>query len=227
MASDERMEFLCEPVTPPGRRPLALILLPGANIAAEAFAANGFTAALRRQAVPVLPVLVRAHLGYYLDESLLERLEADVVDPLRSSGYDRFWLAGISLGGLGALRVRQARLSGVEGALLLAPFLATTGVIAEIVKAGGLDRWSAPEAPASDRERRFLAWLKSLSSRAPELAGTYLACGTDDRFAAASGLLAQRLPAERIVGTPGGHDWPTWSTLWRLLLDLDPFGSPP
>lgn len=217
------MEFLYDPATPAQAGAVTLILLPGANIRPEDFFEQGFVAALKR---PVSAVPVRAHVGYYLDDTLVETLENDVLAPLRSRGHSRFWLAGISLGGFGALSFLRARRHAVEGALLLSPFLATTGVITEVTRAGGLDRWDA-EATCGDRERQFIAWLKALSADSLVLRQTFLGCGRSDRFVAASTLLAQRLPAGRVVSAEGGHDWQTWRSLWQLLLDLDPFAPCP
>lgn len=218
------MEFLCDPVASAQAGSVTLILLPGANIQPQDFFEQGFVAALKP---PVSVVSVRAHVGYYLDDTLVEHLENDVLEPLRGRGHSRFWLAGISLGGFGALSFLRARRHEVEGALLVSPFLATTGVIAEVVRAGGLDRWDALNAASGDREREFVAWLKALPADSTALRRTYLGCGRRDRFVAASTLLAQRLPAGRVVHTEGGHDWPTWRNLWQLLLNLDPFAPCP
>jgi hypothetical protein len=36
--------------------------------------------------------------------------------------------------------------------------------------------------------------------------------------------MAERLPAAQVVCATGGHDWTTWLTLWRELLDRGIFG---
>ena len=43
------------------------------------------------------------HLSYYITRTAIQRLREDVILPARASGYKRISLAGISLGGLGAL----------------------------------------------------------------------------------------------------------------------------
>jgi hypothetical protein len=47
----------------------------------------------------------------------------------------------------------------------------------------------------------------------------YLGYGQDDRFSAAHGLLATRLPANAVDVIGGGHDWGTWIKLWENFLD--------
>jgi len=111
----------------------------------------------------------------------------------------------------------------VEGVILLAPFLGTRGLIAEVVRAGGLDRWQSGNIESNDEERALLAWLKEYRADKPESARIYLGYGRGDRFSPASEMLAQRLPAERVVIMEGGHDWPTWARLWKHLLERDLF----
>jgi pimeloyl-ACP methyl ester carboxylesterase len=221
--AQNRMEFLVEPGFPTEADSIVLILLPGARTEPEEFLRHGFASALRERGWPVIPVPVRAHLGYYLDHSLVDRLDTDVLGPLRSRGHTRFWLAGISLGGLGVLSFLRARPHLIEGTILIAPFLATTGLIAEVALAGGLDAWQASNILPDDPERQLLGWLKKLSPADSVLARLYLGYGRNDRFAAASALLAERLPARRIALVEGGHDWEAWTALWHRLLDLDPF----
>ena len=56
--------------------------------------------------------------------------------PALARGVTTIWLAGISLGGFGALRYAEAHREIVEGLLLLSPFLGSRGLIAEVAAAG-------------------------------------------------------------------------------------------
>ena len=109
--------------------------------------------------------------------------------------------------------------------ILLAPFLGVRGTIAEVMRAGGLAGWQPGAIKPDDDERRLLAWLKAYAPAAPASPRIYLGYGTEDRFAPASQLMAERLPPAQVVATPGGHDWATWLRLWRRLLNQDLFGD--
>ena len=199
-----------------------LVMLPGIGMKAQEFVDHGFIAALQARRTPVDVVIADAHADLYLDDSILERLSADVIVPTMARGYAALWLLGISLGGMGALGYAREHPRQVEGIVLLAPFLGVPGTIAEVRRAGGLARWE-PGPVVDDRERAVLAWLKELGSGHPTLTLGY---GRGDRFAAGHALLAERLPAERVVIEEGGHDWETWAKLWHRILDRQLFLPP-
>ncbi len=187
--------------------PTLLVMLPGAEMSAREFEANG----LLDGEGPVDRIAVETGMECYLDETSVQRLHDAVILPAQARGPVRIWLLGISLGGLGALLYAQAHPDRIAGILLLAPFIGSRGLIAEAERAGGLRHWRAPDKTTS--ERRLLTWLGTGVS----LPDMHLAYGQDDRFAAAHRLLADLLPAERVITAPGGHDWPTWCRLWRTL----------
>ncbi|MCE9639785.1 MAG: alpha/beta hydrolase [Betaproteobacteria bacterium] len=203
-------------------RPL-LIMLPGAKARLQDLVQYGFVRAVRERGLVVDVIAVEAHLGYYLDGNLTRHLAHDIIAPVRKN-YPRIWLMGISLGGMGALQYARAHPTEIEGVILLAPFLGTRGMIAEVVRAGGLARWQPGAIKADDEERQLLAWIKTYAP-APAYPEIYLGYGQDDRFAAASELLAERLPAARVLAMAGGHDWATWINLWRHWLDQDLFAG--
>ena len=198
---------------------ILLIMLPGARDTPEDLASHGFIRAIRERSLAVDVVAVDAHLGYYLERTVAERLEQDIIASARARGYKRIWFMGISLGGLGSLIYARAHPGEVEGEVLLAPFLSNRGLIDDVIRAGGLDRWQPGEIAADDEERQLLAWLKAYRTDEPRLPKIYLGYGTGDRFAPASALLATRLPVGQVATIEGGHDWPTWFNLWNQLLD--------
>ena len=204
-----------------------LVMLPGAKARPQDLVQYGFVQALRERKLPVDVVAVEAHLGYYLEQSFSRHLAHDIIAPARAKHYRRIWLMGISLGGMGALTYARAHPAEIEGVVLLAPFLATRGTIAEVVNAGGLARWQPATIQPDDNERHLLAWLKTYQFAAAGLPRIYLGYGTEDRFAAASELLAERLPAAQAAAIAGGHDWATWMRLWQYWLDQDLFSSGP
>lgn len=198
-----------------------LVMLPGATDAAEDFLRHGFVRALRERRLPVDAMLVDAHTDYYLDRSIASRLAQDVVVPARTRQYRQIWLLGISLGGMGALLCARAHPGEIDGVILLAPYLGNRGRIAEIARRGGLDDWQPDTIEPQNDEQTLLAWLKSYRFDDPAAPAIYLGYGLADRFAPASAMLAQRLPAERVAAKPGGHDWATWRHLWDHFLDHD------
>jgi pimeloyl-ACP methyl ester carboxylesterase len=136
--------------------------------------------------------LPEVNAEFYLETEIGERLAVELAESLPRRTYAELWLAGISLGGMGAIAYARAHAGRIAGLLLLAPFL-------------GL--------PDENRRPELLAQIADA-----RLPGIYLGYGRQDRYARASELLAQRLPPERVTTIDGGHDWPTWSRLWGIML---------
>lgn len=219
------MHALYDRAPAPGNNRTLLVMLPGAKARPQDLVDYGFVRALRELRQPVDVVAVEAHLGYYLERSFSRHLQDDIIAPARGRRYRRIWLMGISLGGMGALIYTREHPADIGGVIVLAPFLGVRGTIAEVVRAGGLTRWQPGVIKPDDDERRLLAWLRAYAPAAPASPRIYLGYGTGDRFAAASQLMAENLPAAQVVATPGGHDWATWIRLWRRLLNQDLFGD--
>ncbi len=200
-----------------------LVLLPGRGDHADDFARHGLIAAVQQRHLAVDLVAADATIGYYAKRTLFERLQTDVLAPARQRGYEQVWLAGASMGGLGALLMAKKD-HGIHGVLLLGPFLGDEDVVAEVAAAGGVRTWT-PRQPLDpdDYQRDLWRWLQGMTQNqetAPEL---YLGYGEDDRFVAAHRLLAAALPPGQVLRAPGGHDWPTWAQLFARFLDLPPF----
>lgn len=210
------METIADCTGDPRERTL-LVLLPPAFGTPRDFIEHGFVAAVRDRGLPVDVVVAGAIADYYLDQSVVESLHAEVIAPARARGYRRVWLGGISIGGFGSLLYRS-RHDAVEGLLLLAPYLGSRPVVNEVLRAGGLAKWQPdPNAPR-DHERELLAWLKEGLARDDVPQRMLLGYGADDRFAPSIELLAKALPEEQVVRGSGGHDWETWGGLWREMV---------
>lgn len=200
-----------------------LVILPGAKDRPQDFVDYGFIHALRERNLPIDVVAVDAHMDYYLEGNVIEKLRHDILSSLHEKGYDRIWFLGISLGGSGALSYAREYPSEIEGIILLAPFLGVRGTIAEVVRAGGLNKWEPGAIEPEDKERDLLVWLKAYSFGAVQLPRIYLGYGKEDRYAPASVLLAERLPSQQVLAMSGGHDWKTWRALWTGFLDRQVF----
>lgn len=203
-----------------------LVLLPGAGMAAGDFATHGLVGAVHRRGWSVDIVAVDTGMESYFDGDIAERLRDEVIAPLRADGA-RLWLAGVSLGGFGALRYLQAYEEEVTGALLLAPFIGSRGLIAAVEACGGLRAWSRRAPSELTPQHRLLKWLAEREFGSARYPSVQLGFGAGDRFAAAHRLLAALLPVERVEMLGGGHDWPTWEALWERMLDgaLDDLGG--
>lgn len=169
-----------------------LVMLPAAKARPEDFIEHGFIAAVRRRELALDVAAVDAHADLYLDGDIAERLDAEVIQPLRKRGYRELCMLGISLGGMGSIAYACRHGRAVGKLMLLAPFLGLRGANGEPELLGALGEAALPEV--------------------------FLGYGRRDRYARASELLAQRLPAARVSIVEGGHDWPTWIELWNLML---------
>jgi pimeloyl-ACP methyl ester carboxylesterase len=213
-----------------------LVMLPGAYSAPGEFEREGFVRAVQDNRVAADVMLVDAHLGYYNDKTILERLSADVVAPARSHGYRHIWLVGISVGGFGSLLYAQTHPGELAGVVTIAPYLGERVLGTDIANAGGLARWNGPledppgSNPRTPNETQLWQWLRGyvgFTQTAAARPPLYLGYGVDDRFALSHRLLAAALPAERVFTTEGGHDWPEWTRLWLRMLPTLPLPTCP
>jgi len=194
-----------------------LIMLPGVGIEAAEFAEQGMVAAV--QALGAVDVIaVQPELDLYLDADMAAALHQEIVAQGLTAAQKRIWLLGISLGGMGALLYASAYPEHVEGVVLLAPFLGTKGFVAEVAKSGGLMAWTPQNSMGTVMEQKVLSWLQDFLARQPARPKLYLGYGAEDRFALGHRLLADCLPAARVITAPGGHDWETWGALWRQAM---------
>jgi S-formylglutathione hydrolase FrmB len=193
-----------------------LVCLPGIGDEARDFENWGFVDLVRAHSWPADIFLVDAHYGYYADRTILEQLHQDVLHPAATSDYRSVWIAGISMGGLGALMYASQYQQDVDGIVAIAPFLGTQTVVQEIALAGGLAQWTTTVAP-SDEIRALWSWARS-RHRGPPRPDIFLAFGEEDVFVEAHRLLASSLPEAHVLTTPGGHRWPVWQVLWAQFL---------
>jgi pimeloyl-ACP methyl ester carboxylesterase len=206
-----------EPPGEPARKRL-LILLPGIGDTAASYDRQGFVAAAQRGEHVTDVWAVDAHVGYYASRTILTRVHEDLIEPARERGYRSITLAGISLGGFGALLYASQYPGALERVIAIAPFLGRPGVVREI-GITGLPAWTSPAIAAHDYERRLWAWLQgyALPDVSSTLPALFLGYGDRDCFAPAHRLLSAVLPHQRVFVTAGGHTWSTWRQLWTDL----------
>lgn len=195
-----------------------VIFLPGIDDLAEDFERRGFIDDMRRHGITADAVAIDAHYGYYAERVIHDRITEDVIMTARMAGYEEIWLAGISLGGFGAVSYAARHASQVNGLFLFAPYLGGKELIREIAGAGGMTGWEPGDIAEGDYQRDVWKWLKDHFADEERSLPIYLGYGARDMFAGANNLLAQALPEEQVLQIPGGHDWRTWKTIWRMFL---------
>lgn len=197
--------------------PCTALLLPGTWDRPRDFVRHGFGDLALAHKAPVDLVAVDAHVGYYRKRSIVERLHADHVAPLRARG-ERVWLVGVSLGGIGSLLYAAEHEEEIEGLILVAPFLGDEDVLAEIRTAGGPLAWRPTAIAGDDWQRRVWAFLQRWHGQSGPKPAIHVLYGREDDFAGGIRMLAELLPAENLREMPGGHDWKTWKSLWDDVL---------
>ena len=199
-----------------------IVLLPGLGDGPGRFDREGMIDLVRQIAPTFDAVVTDAHFAYYRNQSLVERLHADVIDPI-AHRYRRVWLVGISLGGVGAASYAMEHAEIVEGAILLAPYMGSDDLIAELEAAGGLHQWTPPDLNRieDERERHFYRlwrWYKGYTHPDHSAPKLMLGFGADDRLRRANQLVAEVLPSDQVESIPGGHRWTVWIPIFETLL---------
>ena len=212
------------PAPAAGADRVLLLMLPGAGARAADFAAHGLVADVQARNPGIDIIAAEPEMELYLDNAVADILHTEIVQPALAQGYRRIWLLGISLGGAGALLYTAGHSSGVEGVLLLAPFLGTQGTISALAGTGGITG-SLDLGISTPPEQALLGWLLTYAASGRQQPPIYLAFGKNDRFSRGHRMLAALLPPERVIMRPGGHDWECWRRLLRRILELQPFGA--
>ena len=211
-----------------GRASTLIVFLPGRRSHLGDFEREGFFDLARERGLEADLVEADLHLGYYANGSYSQRLWDDVVAPARAAGYRRIWLVGISLGGSGAIGFAREHPDAIAGLVLLSPFLGPPEMLDKIRAAGGLGTWSPDPSAGPGSFNWFIEqnwdFLRQQSAHAGRPKVIYLGYGLDEPMTPSLDLLAERLPADRVIRIPGGHRWNTWRGLWAGILNsIDPF----
>lgn len=199
----------------------AIVLMPGFGDRPAAFDQEGFVAALARTAPGYDVYAADAHFGYYRKRTLIERLERDVVGPLKKRGYRELWLMGTSLGGFGAVAYARTHPEYIRGVMLFAPYLGPSGVVKEVSATGlcNYERQAAVEDSEEEFARANFAWLKRQACEERAVA-LYVAVGDQDRLLGADRLVGEVLDPTHMLVLPGGHGWKVWTPALELLAPL-------
>lgn len=218
------MRILIEPARCTEPAGALFVMLPGSYSLPEEFQSEGFVKIVRAHHLAADLRLVDAHVRYYDNRSVIDRLAEDVMRPARAQGYRQIWLVGISIGAVGAMLYANAHPDDVDGVVLIAPYLGTQLTAKEIKVAGGLAVWPSPEVKPGDIDTILWHWLQTQTrSESPvRKLPIFLGYGDDDRFRYNDEVLRAALPASRVFTAPGGHDWPAWRAVWERIASVLP-----
>ena len=199
-----------------------MVLLPGFGDSPERFEQQGIIDIVRQFAPTFDIVAADAHFAYYRNLSIVDRLHADLLGPGQDR-YQRVWIVGISMGGLGASSYAMEHPGVVERVILLAPYMGSKDLITEVKVAGGLARWQPPNLSyiENEEQRRFYRlwdWYKGYTQPDPTGPDLMLGFGSHDGLRDANQLLADVLPGEQVVRVQGGHKWKVWIPIFETLL---------
>jgi pimeloyl-ACP methyl ester carboxylesterase len=198
-----------------------VVVLPGRGDDLDSLARRGIAEAIHRQWPDADVILTGLTLPFYRQGRVVQRLHGEILVPARQRRYGQVWLAGISLGGLGALMYDRAYPGAIDGMLLISPYLGDRPLYREIQAAGGLDRWQpGPERALTPEtyQRELWRYIRRWTGQRRPASSVWLAYGDNERFRDRIALLASRLPAGHAFEMPGHHNWTLWDPAVRTLL---------
>ena len=199
-----------------------VVMLPGRGDDLDSLARRGIVQIFHRQWPDADVILTGLTMPYYRQGRAAGRLHDEVLVPARARHYDQVWLAGISLGGFGALLYDRAYPGEVDGMLLISPYLGDKPISREIQAAGGLARWQpGPEQAFTPDtfQRELWRYIQHWSAEPARTRSVWLAYGDRERFRDRIGLLATQLPPDHVFKLPGHHNWTLWKPAARTLLE--------
>jgi pimeloyl-ACP methyl ester carboxylesterase len=216
--------YIPRPTSTPVRKQLSgngsgdemVVFLPGRWSLAEEFEREGILEIARKKWPDARLVAPDLHIGYYKNQTMTRRLHEDVIQPARQSGVKTIRLVGVSMGGMGALVYDLEHPGEIAEIHLLSPYLGEEEALAEISAADGLAKWNPGTPRAEDFSRRLWVDLRTKWLEKGDHPTVHLGCGTEDRLASSNRMFAKEFLNESDqTWIAGGHDWPTWRSLFE------------
>jgi hypothetical protein len=207
-----------------------VVMLPGRGDSLADLEKRHVAQLIQKQWPDADVILTGLTMPFYLQGHAPQRLQQEVIAPALARKPRQLWLAGISLGGMGALLYDLAYPGQAHGLLLLSPYLGDAPIHAEIRKAGGLKHWNpGPPQPLGPKtfQRELWRHVQHMGQDHERTQTTWLAYGASDRFRKPDTLMASILPTDHVLMLPGSHDWRLWrSALPKLLQTVTRQTSP-
>lgn len=149
-----------------GRDAGCIVLLPAARQRLEDFIDAGFDRALHACGAGVELILMDPMPSHLNDRSWMSRLRDEIVLPACAGGRT-LWLGGISLGAFMALRFAAEAPQTIGGLCLIAPYLGSRIVAADIARHADLRSWMPGELSEEDDERIVWRYVRTLRPHRP------------------------------------------------------------
>jgi hypothetical protein len=199
-----------------------IILLPGIFSDAQDMLNRGAHHAIHRGWPEPDILMADLTMNFYRKGLATKRLHDEIVVPARQQGYSEIWLAGGSMGGLGALMYEWHHPGEVDGLILISPYLGGDDVTEAIRHAGGLTSWDSGEhtlAMDSDNYDRLIWQMAQdwIGDKA-KLERVWLMCGDEDSLYPDAQMLGEILPKNRYFPRPGDHSWVYWIPNIEIVL---------
>jgi S-formylglutathione hydrolase FrmB len=160
-------------------------------------------------------------INFYRKGLATRRLHDEIVLPSRQQGYSEIWLAGGSMGGLGALMYEWQHPGKMDGLILISPYMGSSSVTDDIREAGGLKSWDSGERTAVMQKDNYdrLVWQMAQGWIGDEvkLQRVWLMCGDEDSLYPDVQMLGDILPENRYFPGAGDHSWDYWIPNLELL----------
>lgn len=184
------------------------------------FEVEGYVDAVTSRQLSYDMAAPNAHRGYYMGRNLVERLREDVILPAKAQGYEKIWIVGVSMGGLGALFYLMEHPEDIAGIVTLGPFLGYDEILDEIQSAGGVRRWEPGSYdPNEEWERMLWDFIKGHTGQETVAPPIIMGLATEDSYLKGHRLLANALDAAYVFETSGKHRMKTFKALWDMVLE--------
>lgn len=210
---------------PPAHDRRVVVMLPGRGDDLAGLQRRGAAQIIQSEWPDADVVLTGLTMPYYTSGVATRRLHDEVIAPLKLQGYRQIWVAGISLGGMGALLYDRAYPGQVAGMLLLSPYLGGNAIEREIRGAGGLAAWNpGPAQPIGPDTfpRELWRYMKQWTQNPARAQTVWLAYGENEHLRAGIELMSPQLPADHVRMLPGHHNWTLWNPALHQLLQAVP-----
>jgi len=215
---------------PGGHAPL-VVVLPGAADSLADLRDSGIVDAVQKGMPHADVLLVGATPRDYKAGRFAQRLHDEVIQAARDRGYGEIYLAGASLGGMGAVLYERHFPGELTGLILLAPFMGDDKVFKEIDDAGGLRAWNPGREPdtidGDNYPRELWRAVKDWGEHRERARHVWLACGADDRLLPVAKTIARVLPKGHFLQPAGGHLWTVWNPAATELVQRIARGAKP